>query len=79
MTAHRVRYEGPKALAVKAATLLADTDGVQLTSAGTPEPPGTHAGEVGLTLTVEGRPDAVQAAVKRIRAQLPDDVRLTIV
>ena len=71
MTTHRITYQGPPSLAVQAATLLADTHGIELTSAGQPEPAPGPAGTVLLTLTVEGTAEAVAAAVGRMRETLP--------
>ena len=71
VTTHRITYEGPASLAVNAATLLADTQGIELTSAGQPEPGDGPAGTVLLALTVEGTPEAVAAAVGRMREALP--------
>lgn len=79
MTAHRVTYQGPPALAVRAATLLADAAGIQLLSAGSPRPRDGAGGEATLTLTVEGTAEAVAAAVERVRADLPAQARLTVV
>ena len=71
MTTHRITYEGPPALAVQAATLLADAHGIELTSAGQPEPGDGQAGTVVLALTVEGSPEAVANAVGRMQDALP--------
>ena len=71
MTTHRITYHGPPALAVQAATLLADTHGIELTSAGQPEPADGPAGTVLLALVVDGTPEAVVAAVGRMRETLP--------
>ena len=71
MTTHRITYDGPPALAVQAATLLADAHGVELTSAGQPERLDGSAATVSLRLTVDGSPEAVADAVQRIRGALP--------
>jgi hypothetical protein len=71
VTTHRITYQGPPSLAVQAATLLADTPGIELTSAGQPEPAEGRAGTVLLALVVEGTPEAVAAAVARMRETLP--------
>ena len=72
MTAHRITYEGPAALAVQAATLIADAPGIELTSANTPEPVGGRPDIVRLALEVEATDDDVAAAVLQIGAGLPD-------
>lgn len=69
MTEHRITFEGPPSVAVRVATLLADADGVDLTSQ-TPEPGGT-AERVVLVLTVDGTVDDVAAAVAAVEADLP--------
>ncbi|MGH9278784.1 MAG: hypothetical protein ACRD12_11870 [Acidimicrobiales bacterium] len=79
MSEHRVRYEGPRSLAMQAARLLADSQGIELRSAGSPEPLSDSAGETGLTLTVEGTAEAVQAALERIQAALSSGARLRVV
>ena len=69
VTAHRIRFEGPAAIAVGVATTLADADGVDLISS---DPPSALAdGSVGLDVAVEGPRDDVAAAVERIRGGLP--------
>ena len=81
MTSHRIIYEGPSGLAVRAATLLADTEGVELTSAGKPQRPDGRGGPgdpVRLTMTLEGTTDAVAAALLAIGDGLPTGARMTI-
>ncbi len=78
MTTHRITYQGPPSLAVQAATLLADTPGIELTSAGQPEPADGSAATVLLALTVEGAPEAVAAAVGRMRHALPADASVRV-
>jgi hypothetical protein len=78
VTTHRITYQGPPALAVQAATLLADTQGVELTSAGQPEPADGPAGTVLLALTVDGSPEAVAAAVGRLRDVLPAEASVRV-
>ena len=78
MTVHRITYEGPASLALPTATLIADSDGVDLTSAGPPQPADGVAGTVVLALTVEGAPEAVQAAVRTVAGGLPPEARVTI-
>lgn len=82
MSAHRVRYEGPPGLALETATRLADAPGVELTSAGSPEAlggDGATRGRAGLTLTLEGEPEAVRGAVEAVRVRLPAGARVEIV
>lgn len=78
MTTHRITYQGPPSLAVQAATLLADTRGVELKSAGQSEPGDGPAGTVVLVLTVEGTPQAVATAVGRLREALPADASVRV-
>ena len=78
MTTHRITYQGPPSLAVQFATLLADTHGIELTSAGQPEPADDPAGTVRLALTVQGTPEAVAAAVGRLRETLPAGASLRV-
>ena len=78
MSTHRITYQGPPSLAVQAATLLADTHGIELTSAGQPEPGDGPAGTVVLVLTVNGTPEAVTAAVDRLREALPADTSVRV-
>lgn len=79
VSSHRITYEGPASLAVRTATLLADAEGVKLTSAGQPQHPGGPGDSARLTMTVEGTTDAVTAAVRLIGQGLPADARVTIV
>ncbi len=78
MNTHRITYQGPPSFAVQAATLLADTHGIELTSAGQPEPGDGPAGTVLLALTVAGTPEAVAAAVGRLREALPADASVHV-
>ena len=81
MTSHQVTYEGPPSLAVSVATLLADAEGIELTSAAKPEYTGDPPESVEparLVLTVEGTTEAVTAAVASIDAGLPADARITV-
>ena len=77
MTSHQVRYEGPSALAVQVATLLADADGIDLKSAERREQ-ADGPGETVLVLTIDGTTEAVTAAVGSIEAQLPSEARITV-
>ena len=77
MTAYRVRFEGPAALAVGVATALADADGVELISS---EPLSNRgANTVQLDVAVEGAGDDVAGAVASIRDGLPVGASLEIV
>lgn len=76
VTVHRIRFEGPAALAVGVATALADADGVELVSS---EPPSIlDDGRVGLDVAVEGAPDAVAAAAASLRGRLPDGASIEV-
>ncbi len=77
MTSHQVKYEGPSALAVRVATLLADAEGIELRSAETQEDTDASV-ETVLVLTVEGTKEAVMAAVGSFEADLPAEARVTI-
>ena len=77
MTAYRVRFEGPAALAVGVATALADADGVELISS---EPPSNRGpSTLRLDVAVEGTSEAVAAAVAGIRDGLPHGASLEVV
>ena len=78
VTSHQVLYEGPSSLAVGVATLLADAEGIALTSAEREETADGSAETVRLVLTVEATRDAVMAAVASIAGQLPAGARLTV-
>ena len=69
MTSHQVTYRGPSTFAVRAAALLADAAGVELTSATRTDDPSDDS--VALELTIEGSDEAVAAAVDDVRAELP--------
>jgi hypothetical protein len=78
VTAFRITYEGPASQAVRAATLLADADGVELTSSQPPQhAPGSN-DVVVLPLTVEGTSDAVLDAVGQLREALGPGARIEI-
>ncbi len=77
VTSHQVKYEGPSALAVRVATLLADAEGIELRSAERQEHTGGSV-ETVLALTVEGTAEAVTAAVGSIGAGLPAEARITV-
>jgi hypothetical protein len=76
VTSFRISYEGPRSFAIRAATLLADADGVELTSS---EPPARLDDEsVLLALTVKATEKAVADALTAIAAQLPPDATMRI-
>lgn len=78
VTNHQVKYEGPSALAVQVATLLADAEGIDLKSAEKQEDPDGSV-ETVLVLTLDGTPDAVAAAVGAVGTGLPADARISVV
>lgn len=78
MPAHRITYEGPASHAMRSATLLADTEGIELTSAESPEPVEGLPDRVRLALLVDDTPEAVAAGVRRIEADLPADATITV-
>ncbi len=73
-----MKYEGPSSLAVRVATLLADADGIELTSAEKQEYGDESVETVLLALTVGGTREAVMAAVRSIEAVLPAEARITV-
>ncbi len=78
MARHQVKYEGPASFAVRVATLLADADGIDLTSAEKQEYGDGTTETVLLVLTVEGKLEAVMAAVRSIGARLPAEATITL-
>ena len=78
MTTHHVKYEGPSSLAMGVATLLADAEGIDLTSAARQETTDGSVDTVRLVLTVEATTEAVMAAVGSIETELPADARITV-
>ena len=78
MAAHQIKYEGPSSLAVRAATMLADADGVGLISSRMPERREESADKVLLELTVEGTTEAVMAAVRIVGESLPRQATITV-
>jgi hypothetical protein len=78
MAAHQIKYEGPSSLAVRAATMLADADGVELISSRVPERGDEHDDKVLLAFTVEGTAEAVMAAVRLVGESLPRRATITI-
>ena len=69
MTTHQVTYRGPSTFAVRAAALLADAAGVELTSANRTDDPSDDS--VALELTIQGSDEAVAAAIDAVREELP--------
>ncbi|HWC67405.1 MAG TPA: hypothetical protein VG478_05000 [Acidimicrobiales bacterium] len=69
MPAYVITYQGPPTLAVRAATLLADSTGVELTSSDPPER-SDDPEHVTLSLTVQGSDDAVTAAIEDVGSLL---------
>ena len=78
MTSHEVTYQGPSSFAVRAATLLADADGVELTSATPPEHASGSDATVLLTLLVEGTAEAVAVAADSVRVAMPPEATVTV-
>ena len=76
MTAHRITYEGPAALAVRAATLIADAEGGELTSATRPDYPTVPEESAVLQLTLMGTAEAVTAALDSVQGELPPGATL---
>jgi len=77
VTTHQVKYEGPSSLAVGVATLLADAEGIDLTSAKQEQPEGSL-GTVLMALIVEGTTEDVIAAVGQIGDGLPAEASITV-
>jgi hypothetical protein len=71
VTPHQVTYRGPSTFAVRAAALLADAAGLELTSANRTDDPAAPVETVALELTVEGTVEAVAAAIESVREELP--------
>ena len=78
MTTHQVTYQGPPAFAVRAATLLANAEGVELTSANQPEALAGPEGNVLLSLVLQGTDEAVSAALDAARMELPPEATVTV-
>lgn len=78
VTTHQVTYQGPPSFAVRAATLLADAEGVKLTSANQPELLEGSDQTVLLALVLEGTAEAVTAALDSVQAALPPDATVTV-
>jgi hypothetical protein len=69
VTTHQVTYRGPSTFAVRAAALLADAPGVELTSANRTDDPSDDS--VALELTIEGTDEAMAAAIDAAQEELP--------
>ena len=78
MAAHQITYEGPSSLALRAATMLADADGIELTASQVPERRDTGTDKVLVAITVEATAEAVMAAVRLVGESLPPEVTITI-
>jgi len=78
VTAHRITYEGPAAMAVRAATLIADAEGVELTSAESPEPLDGRPDIVRLRLVISAAGADAAAAVQSIQDELPPGATVSI-
>lgn len=78
MAAHQITYEGPSSLAVRAATMLADADGIELTASQVPERRDKGTDNVLVAITVEATAEAVMAAVRLVGESLPPEVTITI-
>ncbi len=77
MPSYRINYTGPSLDAVRAATLIADADGIELTAS---KPPVRRDDDtVMLELTVQGTTDDVLDAVASARGQLPEGATVEIV
>jgi hypothetical protein len=72
---YRISYTGPSTEAVRAATLIADADGIELTAS---KPPQRRGDAVVLELTVDGTTDDVLDAVALARGQLPQGTAIEI-
>jgi hypothetical protein len=75
---HRISYEGPAALALQVAPLLADAEGIELKASQPPERRDDPAGTVVLGLTVEGTTDAVTDAIRLIQDGLPPEATIEV-
>lgn len=69
MTTHQVTYRGPSTFAVRAAALLADSEGLELRSANRTDDPSD--GSVALELTIEGTDEAVAEGIDAVREEMP--------
>jgi hypothetical protein len=77
VTVHRMRFEGPRHLAVRVATRLADVDGVDLVASQPPQVLGPDA--VALEVEVEGDRAVLSDALAAIRDDLPPGASIDFV
>jgi hypothetical protein len=77
VSTYRLRFEGSRSLAVRVATELADADGVELISSGSPTIVSDDT--VALELVVEGADAAVADAVAGVRGRIPAGAAIAIV
>jgi hypothetical protein len=76
VTSFRISYVGPRSFAVRAATLLAEADGIELTAS---EPPANRDDDsVLLSLSVEATQQAVDDALRDIAALLPPGAAMRV-
>jgi hypothetical protein len=75
-TTHRIRFEGPSAVALRVARELAVADGIDLTSSEPPAP--LDDVRYALEVTVRGARDAVARALDDIRRDLPAGASITL-
>ena len=78
MNTHQVTYQGPPEFAVRAATLIADSDGIELTSANQPQVLDRAGQKVLLALVLLGTSEAVTAALDAVRSELPPEATVTL-
>jgi hypothetical protein len=71
VTTHQVTYRGPSTFAVRAAALLADSPGVELTSATRADDAGAPEEQAVLILALDAADEDLSAAVEAVRAELP--------
>jgi hypothetical protein len=76
VTSFRISYVGPRSFAVRAATLLAEADGIELTAS---DPPALRDDDsVLLALSVEASHQAVDEALRDIAALLPPEAVMRV-
>jgi hypothetical protein len=76
MEQHRLRFEVPKALALRVMTTLADAGGVELVSS--ERPVTVDDNTVVLNAVVEGELEAVARAVASVRSELPPGATIEV-
>jgi hypothetical protein len=77
VTVHRIRFEGPRELAVRVARELAEVEGVDLVASAPPEALGPDS--VALEISVEGERTVVADALVAIRRDLMGAATITFV